>query len=233
MSGPSRHLDEGHGLRRFHPRIDVRCPRCRHPGSVFAGTQDHGGWDARFVCGQCQLQARREHGDWFGRVRFRGRRPCGHCGHQWLSVCETRDAPPPYPIAHRPVACPRCARSSEVAVEMGPYTPHDGHDPFFGMPLRLLEPTRCGVLWAYNAEHLRELRHYVAASQRERHKYAGNGSMISRLPAWMKLARHRPMMLKALDRLQARLLGTGDAGNDAASRLPTSARHALRSPRRR
>jgi hypothetical protein len=29
--------------------------------------------------------------------------------------------------------------------------------------------------------------------------------MISRLPTWMKLARHRTMMLKALDRLAAKL----------------------------
>ncbi|QWF19691.1 hypothetical protein KME82_05800 [Lysobacter capsici] len=81
----------------------------------------------------------------------------------------------------------------------------EGHDPHFGLPLRLIERTRAGLLWAYNIEHIDELRRYIAADQRERYRTAGNKTMISRLPTWMKLARHRAMMLKALDRLAAKL----------------------------
>ena len=62
-------------------------------------------------------------------------------------------------------------------------------DPHFGLPLRLVESTRAGLLWAYNAEHLQALHEYAGATLRE-----GRGhhrSMFSRLPQWMKLARNR------------------------------------------
>ncbi|MDY4341981.1 hypothetical protein SLW56_19540 [Xanthomonas sp. LF07-6] len=74
-------------------------------------------------------------------------------------------------------------------------------DPHFGMPLALVAPTRAGLLWAYNPRHLQELQDYVAATLRERRGLFGR-SMVARLPAWMKLARHRPLMLRALQRLQ-------------------------------
>lgn len=46
---------------------------------------------------------------------------------------------------------------------------------------------------------------------------AGNASMISRLPAWMKLARHRTLMLKALERMSARLDGDDDGAHAGGS----------------
>ncbi len=77
-------------------------------------------------------------------------------------------------------------------------------DPHFGLPLRLVESTRAGLLWAYNAEHLQALHEYAGATLRE-----GRGhhrSMFSRLPQWMKLARNRVLLQRAVERLQRRLL---------------------------
>lgn len=77
-------------------------------------------------------------------------------------------------------------------------------DPHFGLPLRLVESTRAGLLWAYNAEHLQALHEYAGATLRE-----GRGhhrSMFSRLPQWMKLARNRALLQRAVERLQRRLL---------------------------
>lgn len=72
------------------------------------------------------------------------------------------------------------------------------------MPLRLVQPTRAGLLWAYNAEHLQTLHDYASAALRERGG-THNRSMISRLPQWMKLARNRRLLQKAVERLQTRL----------------------------
>lgn len=77
-------------------------------------------------------------------------------------------------------------------------------DPHFGHPLRLVASTRLGVVWAYNARHLTELRAYVSAMLREC-RGSTNRSLISRLPRWIKLARNRETVLKALDKLAAQL----------------------------
>ena len=211
---PRRHLDEGHGLGRYADRVEVHCPRCAHPACVVVATVD-GRRQARLVCAGCGLQAQATHccglygatGDWFGPVRVSGRRPCGYCGHRWIVVEAVRERRPPVAPTRALARCRVCARESEVELEVAPYRGGEARDPHLGAPLRLTEPTRCGLLWAYNPEHLAELRRYVAADQRERSRVAGNASMISRLPTWMKLARHRPMLLKALDRLAARAAG--------------------------
>ncbi|MGO1071781.1 hypothetical protein [Lysobacter sp. CA199] len=199
----------------FADRVEVSCPRCGHAGAVRA-TWANRQWTAAFVCSHCRLDARSERGDWLGKVHLTGRRPCGYCGYQWLYASQIRDSsgaasiqaqdcrPTPMPEVIS-VDCPICKRDSNVSIEAYRERDREGHDPHFGLPLRLIERTRAGLLWAYNAEHIDELRRYVAANQRERRCTMSNKTMISRLPTWMKLARHRPMMLKTLDRLRARL----------------------------
>ncbi|MEH6415667.1 hypothetical protein [Pseudomonas sp. CGJS7] len=215
MSEPIRHRDSGQWLSSFASRIEVSCPRCGRAGAVRAVWADRQ-WTAVFVCGQCGLDARSERSDWWGKLRVTGRRPCGYCGYQWLCVDRIRPSAGNWPIEVRDwlatalpeaiaVDCPLCKRASNVAVEARRERDREGHDPHFGMPLRLIERTRAGLLWAYNAEHIDELRRYVAADQRERRCATPNKTMISRLPTWMKLARHRALMLKSLDRLSARL----------------------------
>ncbi len=77
-------------------------------------------------------------------------------------------------------------------------------DPHFGLPLLLKAPSRYGLVWAYNERHLHELQTYIGAKLRER-AGSGNGSMCSRLPAWMKRAKNREDILKALHRLASML----------------------------
>lgn len=78
-------------------------------------------------------------------------------------------------------------------------------DPLFGLPLWLQTPCCGHVLWAYNADHLDFLEGYIAATIRERQGGKGNHHGIAvRLPRWMKLAKHRPELLKAIQKLQQR-----------------------------
>ncbi|WP_235567277.1 hypothetical protein [Lysobacter sp. Root604] len=217
MSEPLRHRDTGKWLGSFADRVEVSCPRCGHGGVVRAGGESA----AWFVCAHCGLEARSERSDWFGKVRLHGKRSCGHCGHQWVRVDHTRSGssvpakvsewrPTPMPdlIA---ASCSVCKRDSNVVIDA--YRERDGeaHDPHFGLPLRLIERTRVGLLWAYNGEHIDELQRYVAADLRERRGAMSNSTMASRLPTWMKLARHRARVLRGLDRLAAKLVSSRHA----------------------
>jgi hypothetical protein len=79
-------------------------------------------------------------------------------------------------------------------------------DPYFGIPLWLQVETRHGWLWAYNLEHLDLIRRFVQASLRERAPWYATGpkmTLVARLPEWIKRARNRDEILRAVRRIQA------------------------------
>ncbi|MFD7879100.1 hypothetical protein ACFV5G_34250, partial [Streptomyces sp. NPDC059766] len=68
-------------------------------------------------------------------------------------------------------------------------------------PLWLETTTRHGTIWAYNLEHLDLLRRFVAASLRERAPWYEHGrkmTYVARLPAWIKSAKNRDEVLRAI-----------------------------------
>ncbi|WP_151523479.1 hypothetical protein [Serinicoccus kebangsaanensis] len=77
----------------------------------------------------------------------------------------------------------------------------DGRDPCFGYPLWFRKETAKGTVWAYHRLHLEDLRAFVAAPQRSRIAAPTwrNRSYLSRLPAWMKSAKNRALILRSLD----------------------------------
>ena len=77
-------------------------------------------------------------------------------------------------------------------------------DWYFQRPL-WLQISTCGkTLWAYNLQHLDLLESYVSAKLRER-KPNVNRSVASRLPNWIKLAKNRDEILKAIGKLKEKL----------------------------
>ena len=79
-------------------------------------------------------------------------------------------------------------------------------DPVFNLPLWLQIPCCGELLWAYNAAHLEFLEQYVQAKLRERQGGKGNHHSIGvRLPRWMKLAKHRRVILKQIQDLKTGL----------------------------
>ncbi len=133
------------------------------------------------------------------------------------------------------VRCPQCARrarvlrlparpgsrSAQVRLVCG-YCGHtkDGTgaqsgageavDWYFHLPLWLQTPCCGRLLWAHNAAHLDFLAAYVQAELRE-DAPAGtvnglrNSTLASKLPAWIKSAKHRAAILHSLAQLRATL----------------------------
>jgi hypothetical protein len=73
-----------------------------------------------------------------------------------------------------------------------------------GLPLWLQTPCAGQVLWAWNTWHLDFIGRYVSADLRERTPNI-NTSLASRLPRWIKSAKHRDEVLKGIARLRSRL----------------------------
>lgn len=79
------------------------------------------------------------------------------------------------------------------------------HDWYFQLPL-WLQISCCGeTLWAYNERHLKFIENYVSAKLRERKPFV-NKSLASRLPQWIKSAKNRDEILKAIARLRVEKL---------------------------
>jgi hypothetical protein len=77
-------------------------------------------------------------------------------------------------------------------------------DWYFRLPLWLRTPCGGEVLWAYNRENLEMLENYVAAKLRERTS-KGRNSFLSKLPKWIKSAKNRDAVLRAIEKLKGKL----------------------------
>ena len=130
---------------------------------------------------------------------------CGGCG-----VSRHLDPHPDNLFTPRRFTCGTCSLTRTWANDQ--VTRPDGAfalDDYFHLPLWLQTPCDKGVVWAYNATHLGQLRSWIEAPHRTRQHDGTTGwsnrSYFSRLPAWMKSARHRRIILIALERLRQRI----------------------------
>lgn len=77
-------------------------------------------------------------------------------------------------------------------------------NPSMGCELHLKAVTRWGELAFLNREHLAYIADYIASPNRHA-RYSGvgprNNTILSRLPRWAKLAKHRTEILAAIARL--------------------------------
>lgn len=104
-------------------------------------------------------------------------------------------------FAPKRLACRHCGyvKDTEKGLSAPNRTWASLHDPYFDAPL-WLQTSCCGeVLWAYNREHLDALEDFVGAELRDAYP---NGTMASRLPAWLKSAKNREDVLKGIRKLR-------------------------------
>lgn len=194
MEGSRRYIDTGASLPWYAGKVQVRCAQCQAPGRVFARWEPYPR-RGTYECVQCGLALNTDEEHWVCPVALVGRRPCGHCGHRWLTVREVFEEPPQANLFAVDVACPSCARVSRVEITAErSFQDHRSIDPHFGMPLLMTAKCRHGLFWAYSKRHLRELRAYTA-SKLWGSRAAGSSGVFYRLPRWMKLARNREEVL--------------------------------------
>ena len=112
-------------------------------------------------------------------------------------------------FAPRRLTCRQCGFTRDWNQREIVRVAHRVCDDYFHLPLWLQTPCCGEVLWVYNERHLAFLEGFVAARLRERvrHEKYGwrNGSLASRLPAWIKSGKNRDELLKGLARVRTRL----------------------------
>lgn len=124
---------------------------------------------------------------------------CHSCARVRPLAPEDRDFRAP-----RRVICLSCSYTKEwrgKTVTLGSVT-----DAYFGLPLWLQIEVGDRTIWAHNLRHLQLIKSFVQATIRERHTDDRQGwrnqNVISRLPEWIKLAKNRKRVLKAIELLE-------------------------------
>ncbi|MFQ6391269.1 hypothetical protein ACLNAR_26155 [Priestia aryabhattai] len=150
-------------------------------------------------------------------------------GYEFLVVCPhcsscakviALDDPSPYVAnVRRRFVCTACGATKDKVIKANGYREArvsyepkanyeviltgDPCDWYFKLPLYLQIECSGNVLWALNLEHLSYMESYIEAEIRESHPYYL--SVESRLPKWMKLAKNRNEVLRAIQKLKGRL----------------------------
>lgn len=208
-----RFVEDGRWLASFAGEFVVVCPRCRAAAVVRRQWEPTScAWSpATVFCTACGF-SRRQQGSavtnpgrgrvpdgWAGPVAIFGRRRCGYCGRR-ISMRRRAETVLRHPLI--PLKCDGCGAVTKVSYEMYPVTvPNALVDSCFGLPLRLQAPCAGRTLWAFNAQHLAYLKEYLQADLRER-RLMRNASVASRLPGWLKSAKHRDEAVRAAQRLE-------------------------------
>ena len=127
---------------------------------------------------------------------------CPRCGSCAVVVTEPNSEHYPF-FWPRRLTCSQCGlwrrwESRSVTIDGGPT------DGYFHLPPWLQTPCVGETLWAFNEAHLQFIDGFVRARHRERVPNV-NRSAASRLPRWIKSAKHRDAVLHGIERLRAQL----------------------------
>ncbi|MEU3189110.1 hypothetical protein ABZ686_00360 [Streptomyces sp. NPDC006992] len=139
---------------------------------------------------------------------------CPNCEKAARVVPAPEDSEPIGRMLFRPqrLICGSCGLSrvwSGRHATLSHGTAQPATDPYFGVPLWLQIETRHGWLWAYNLEHLDLIHRFVQASLRERAPWYDTGqtmTLVARLPVWIKRAKNRDEVVRAVSRIHASLV---------------------------
>ena len=211
---PSRSREPDIVLWTLPGSIWASCPRCEGPAQVRPPRNRWrpGGEVAVLSCADCGLVKREGEGPFGAAARkaeiARWSPRCDRCGRPAVR------GPARAPIRHGATMLvrSRCAGCNHVSLFPARPAFHalrEGHDPYFDLPLFLVEPVGRELLWVWNRAHAELLAEWLGASLRERSRIPYHWSMVSRLPRWMKQASMREPVMRALDRLRDRALAAG------------------------
>ncbi len=130
------------------------------------------------------------------------KRNCDHCG-QLIKVTVPNQKNKKSTLR---IPCPHC----ETVRIYQPKNQEDrliyqsssnSNDPVFNLPLWLQTSVKGHLFWAYNYQHLNEIKTYVISELRERQSNYYM-TMVERLPQFIKSAKNRNAILKIIEKLE-------------------------------
>lgn len=210
-----RHVDDGVYKYQFIFADQwVHCPDCETPGIIYyqklIDQPEHCECRSHFIftCRKCNRHldshSKQYDKEFNGHYYVSLTERCHFCGGTQLSI-NHKIRHLKNPVTHVEATCSICKKNSRLSVKLQDIDYSKANrleHAQFGLKLYLTAQTRLGNLYVHNPEHLQVLKSFVQADLRERTQNTGNSSYFSRLPAWIKSARNRKEILKAILRLE-------------------------------
>lgn len=173
----------------------VECPNCKREALVtdFHSYDNNG----KLVCNNCN---RIEYAS--GLIRYNAivNRHCDNCGNKIEATIPNNKEK----VEELTIPCQHCGivrtykpRNEQYKLV---YKNSGKGDSVFNLPLWFQCEVRENLFWAYNKEHLVEIKNYVSSKLRERQNMTRT-TMVERLPNFIKDAKNRSSIIKAIDRL--------------------------------
>jgi len=192
-------------LASFANEVLVECPQCKKRAVIFTEQGKYTipystNFKAKFKCSNCYKSIDEE--SWYGPIIISSANVnCDYCGSRLLSFNKTVNKSQDK-IKGK---CTNCGQEKNYDVHyILTYADNkQATDPYFGLQLWLQIPFDDNILWAYNFEHLEYLKKYVGAKLREA-SIGGKYSLAWKLPNFIKVAKNRERILKAITRLERR-----------------------------
>jgi endogenous inhibitor of DNA gyrase (YacG/DUF329 family) len=176
----------------------VECPKCKK-AAVVQIDETHVPHTGKLTCMNCFHAETTE-----DLIRYNAivKRSCDHCGKP-IHITIPNQKLKSEQIS---VPCPHCGttrvyqpRNEEYRIV---YKSSDSpSDTMFNLPLWLQIEVKDNLFWAYNKKHLQDIKRYVQAKLRERQTLEFT-TMVERLPKFIKEAKNRDAILKAIERLE-------------------------------
>ena len=183
--------------RSYSTEYAVECPKCQHLAMVTAGY--HNACNSQLNCRHC---GHSEKSIDLVRYKVSVRRNCDNCGKLISKVIP----PSKEPVDAFALPCPNCGEvriyKPRNEIYHQPYNvPAYGQASIFGLPLWLQGSIKGNLFWAYNRQHLHDIKEYVGAKLRER-QTTTHTTMVEKLPQFIKEAKNREAILKLIEKLE-------------------------------
>lgn len=170
----------------------VECPKCKNLAVVTKNQSSY-----TLACQNCNHL---EKADELVRYNATVKRFCDNCGQSIdMTITNNKEK-----VEELTISCTHCGIERTYKPRNDAYRLTYKNagvcDPIFNLPLWFRTDIKEETFWAYNREHLNEIRNYVSAKLRER-QTTTHTTMVEKLPNFIKVAKNRNRILKAIDKL--------------------------------
>ncbi|BFM44670.1 hypothetical protein CFS9_33110 [Flavobacterium sp. CFS9] len=198
-----RFQDENKFLESFVNEILVKCPKCDSKAKIKSklseGCECGHCYTKVFECKDCYLKL---DSPVYQYIAY-GKAHCNQCYEKY----EFRSQPLKEKPNKYKTKCPHCNFQEEWKPKVEKVLKNSKKDNglvrehYYNLPLWFQKEVGTAIFWAYNQQHIDYLGRYIEAELRERNnKGSGNGTVVSRLPKFVKEAKNREKLLKIIEK---------------------------------
>lgn len=175
----------------------VECPKCQHE-AVVSTENPYFFSNAKLTCKHCAHSEKAINLIYY-KVSVSAH--CDNCGKKISKVIpHSKEKVDGFAISCWNCGTTRIYRARNEEFSRAHNEFDQGLDPIFHLPLWFQEEIKGNLFWAYNRQHLHDIKKYVAAKLRER-QTTWHSTMVEQLPIFIKEAKNREKMLKVIEKL--------------------------------